>query len=226
MLPRIEEIGDYAFSNCPNLKTVDIADSSKCELGNNIYENSNNVEVNNSIKGIINYTTSHEDSRFDTYNFNVNAYGEGSFTYKFTVYKDGKLIYDGNYSDSNKYTFKPSSSGDYVVCCTIKDSYGLIKNIQKEININVTPVIAKYNIKKISPNLAKSKVKLVTTVSGMTNLKYRFVVLKDGKNIYTRGYNKLNYAYFKPSERGSYTIYFKVKDENGNEVSKVMNYEV
>lgn len=225
--PNASYIGDYAFSNCPNLKTVDIADSSQCKLGNNIYEDSNNVQVDYPIKiNSMNYTATHVVNNFDEYNFDVNACGNGGLTYRFIVYKDYKLIYDSDYTESNKFTFKPSESGDYIIRCIIRDSYGLKKIIQKEINIRVTPETIKCNIKKISPNLAKSKVKLSITTSGMTNAKYRFVVLKDGKNVYTRGYGIKNYTYFKPSERGTYTIYFIAKDEIGREVRKVVNYEV
>lgn len=67
---------------------------------------------------------------------------------------------------------------------------------------------------------AGSKLDLVTEAEGKGKLKYRFAVLKDGKNVYTRGYKSSNEAAWTPSEDGNYTIYYKVKDSTGKEVSK------
>lgn len=67
-------------------------------------------------------------------------------------------------------------------------------------------------------------VKINAEAVGEGLIKYRFVVLKDGVNVYTRGYKNVNYATWKPSEPGNYQIICRVKDKSGNEASKSINY--
>ena len=62
--------------------------------------------------------------------------------------------------------------------------------------------------------------------TGKGTLLYRFVVLKDGKCEYVRGYTKTNYTKWKPTEAGTYIIYYKVKDSTGAEVTKTINYVI
>ena len=154
--------------------------------------------------------------------FGVSATGK-DLKYKFIITKDGKSVYSTGYKSTNYINWTPKSEGNYTVICKIKDAYNneVTKSLKYIINaddLEITSI-------KASP-INSETIKLGTAAKGKSNLLYRFVVIKDGKNVYTRAYKKNNTCKWTPKESGTYTIYFKVKDSTGKEVLKTKTYTI
>lgn len=156
--------------------------------------------------------------------------GASDIQYKFTATKDGKTTVIKGYSAKSYTSWKPTEEGTYTLRVYANDgtdtiikkmTYVITKETVKELDI--TSITTDLN----SPQPAGKAIKLVTNaVNGEGTLSYRFVVLKDGANVYTRGYNSKNNTVWTATEAGNYTIVAKVKDSTGKEVSKSITYTV
>ncbi len=75
--------------------------------------------------------------------------------------------------------------------------------------------------------LVNDAIELSTSATGgQGELQYRFVVAKDGENVFVQNYSNKNTATWTPEEAGTYKIYYKVKDEKGRLVNKSKTYVV
>lgn len=113
-----------------------------------------------------------------------------------------------------------------LVISATKNSYAM--KYAKENNIKIQEIDTKLEIinfksKVLYSNQSISKIKFGVSANGEGRLKYRFVVLdRNGKNLYTRGYNKFNYCTWTCKKAGVYKVYAKVKDALGQETKKVL----
>lgn len=109
-----------------------------------------------------------------------------------------------------------------MIHCKAKNANG--EEVVKSINCIVEGDDS-LTITKVSNTFTKKftfgkSIKLTTIAQGKGTINYRFVVLKNNVNVYTRGYNSKSYATWKPTEAGQYVIYYFVKDDSGNTVHK------
>ena len=155
---------------------------------------------------------------------------KGDVQCKFSVIKDGKETIIQKYSTKGFAVWKPTEAGTYTLkayandgtkTITAKKTYVITEAKFKELSIeNVTTNLS-------SPQKKGTNINIVTdAVNGQGTLNYRYVVLKNGVNVYTRGYNSRNNAVWIPSEAGNYTIVAKVKDSTGKEVEKSITYTI
>ena len=79
---------------------------------------------------------------------------------------------------------------------------------------NTTVEITKIKTRESSPQIVGTKIKIGVAANG-EGLQYKYVVMKDGKVTYSKGYSKNNYTYWTPSEEGNYKIYCRVKNSAG-----------
>lgn len=82
------------------------------------------------------------------------------------------------------------------------------------------------NTSRVSPQVVGKNIKISADVQGQGELKYRFIILHDKSCVYSTSYSSKKSINWTPSSTGIYTIYFKVKDDSGNEVVKNIKYEV
>lgn len=156
---------------------------------------------------------------------------KGKLYYKYIIIKnsDNTLAYSKGYGKSNSINFEVEKSEDYTIYCKIKDSKGNVNTCstkyeaeKKELKINYVG----YNKLYQTPLFVNVPVELENDAEGNGVLKYRFVVLKDGKNVYTRGYNRNSTATWVPGDDGDYVIYYMVQDNAGNVVTKTRNITI
>ena len=64
----------------------------------------------------------------------VNGTGD-NLKYKFTVMKDGKVVFSRSYKEKNTVVWTPSEAGDYIVCYKVKDASGNEKSQYGKISV-------------------------------------------------------------------------------------------
>lgn len=158
----------------------------------------------------------------------ANATCEEKLKYRFVVQKSGKSVYTRDYKESNYATWTPTEAGTYIIHYKIKNETGTVAHIKKEFVISEkgTIIVKNYGCDLESPQLVGTKIKLNVDAICDEALTYRFVVQKDGKSVYVRGYKTSNEAIWTPTEAGTYTIHFKVKNESGTVEHKTLKYTI
>lgn len=163
----------------------------------------------------------------------TDAIGEGKLSYLYMIMKDGVVNYTSvKYSDDNSLEWTPNVAGNYTINCIVSDKDGniTIKSINYVVKKNpaVTPLqIISLKTNFQSPQKAGQPIKLMTTAKGQGTLKYKFVVFKNGtKQVFTKKYRTQRYAFWTPTEKGSYLIVAKVTDSTGKEVRTSIKFTV
>lgn len=154
----------------------------------------------------INYTASGQD-------------GSGNYLYKFGVICNGQLLNETDYASNNKFTFNPSSVGQYQIYVKIKDMYSdnnYDDTITSTLNVQAIPAvnINSFNASTTNAIISQKTINLTTSVSGGTNLGYlyKYEISKNGTIIQTADYNSNSSFTFVPSDVGNYTATLYVKD--------------
>ena len=75
-------------------------------------------------------------------------------------------------------------------------------------------------------SLGKSITLSASASGGDGTKKYRFVVMNSNRITFVQDYSTSTSATWKPTERGNYTIYIKVKDGNSKEVQKSISFVI
>ena len=169
------------------------------------------------------------DFTFEEVNILANSKGGiGNREYDYIFTKNNEVIYESGYSDKSNIVVKPLEPGLYKVECKVKDEAGSIavKSLEGKVNDKGSIIFDKVNTDIASPQLTNTSINLSVIAYSDESLQYRFVVLKDGVNVYTRGYKDSNKATWIAKESGEYTIYYKVKNASGNEFVKTKNYVI
>lgn len=127
---------------------------------------------------------------------------------------------EGTASIMVKTTVKLNDGTDdsYVLYSTPID----VKVSQKDITVDKISTSIDSNYALVNDNIELS----MLATGGQGQLKYRFVVAKDGKNVFVQNYSDKNTATWTPKEAGTYKIYYKVRDEKGRLVIKNKTYVV
>lgn len=150
--------------------------------------------------------------------------GSGDFTYEFQV--NGETIKD--YSTAKSATWKPTVAGDYTITVNCKDSDGNVATsdpIEYEITNPTTFEITDYGIDKTSVKVGDS-VKMSANATGTGTITYRFVAQKDGKTTFVQNYSTNKSATWKPTEAGTYKLFFKAKNSAGKVIYKTKSVTV
>lgn len=142
--------------------------------------------------------------------------GEGNYKYMFFYKKSGssKSVTLQKYSTKNTYTWKPKADGTYTLYVRVKD----------DSNFTAEAKITKYRIKgltlsvstnKKSPQKKKTSIKITAKAANASGtVKYQYIV-KLGKKIVksTKFISAKKYTW-KPTKKGTYTLYVKARDKN------------
>ena len=145
--------------------------------------------------------------------------GKGTIQYRFKV--NDKVIQ--NYSTSRSVNWSPNKAGTYNIILTVKDDNDEIEQTMKI--VVSSKKIAKIN--KISTSISSPSVegKSIKLTINATNAKsYAFSTIYNGKLSVIKGYSSSNTATWTPKVAGTYTLQFKIKDDEGKITYKTMKY--
>ncbi|MDY4079827.1 MAG: leucine-rich repeat protein [Clostridium sp.] len=161
----------------------------------------------------------------------AKATGNGTLQYRFRV-GDGKGNYSTikDYSTTNTVTWTTKSTGSKVLYVDVKDSRGQVttKTMSYVIKAKpVAPVISSFTTSKVSPQYTGTSITLKAKATGNGTLQYRFRV-GDGKGNYStiKNYSTTNTATWNANYVGTKVLCVDVKDSNGKETTKTMNYVI
>ena len=156
----------------------------------------------------------------------AQATGKGTIKYRFVVINEnGVNVYTKAYSTANTAIWTPKEAGTYTLICKVKDESGkeLTSKTYNYVVNGSKLVLNSFKTSLESPQEVGTTIKLGAAAEGTGKLRYRYVVLKDGKNVYTRAYSTQHTAKWTPKSEGVYKLVCKVKDETGKEVSKTID---
>ena len=149
--------------------------------------------------------------------------GTGTLKYQFTYKYNGKTKVIKSYSTKTTANFKPKKAGKYTLTVKVKDASG--KVVSK--SVKSYKVKEKLGVKKVTVSYKAGKLKVKTTVQGAEkNVKYKYVLKKNGKKIKTVTYKKSKSVTFKNVKKGKYSITVYVKDSTKKVAKKTISYKV
>lgn len=150
----------------------------------------------------------------------LKAFAEGgnNLLYRFII--EGEYSEDSGYIKTNSFIWKSRKEGNYNLKVMVKDSsyeadFEDIKEVEYDINAkSLIPV----KIKNIEVDGSKNNVKnkpinVRVSAEGGIELKYSFIVYKEGNEHECIEYGDCNWANFTPEESGEYELEIRVKDK-------------
>ncbi|MDD5794529.1 MAG: C1 family peptidase, partial [Clostridiales bacterium] len=151
---------------------------------------------------------------------NIN-YTNGSKAYIAEAEKGESFVYENNNPIDINEAFTDSKRSLSIKAINKKSEENTTPNVNKNLEIK------KYYENKINKNNVLGSVRLNINASGGEGpLKYKFIVYKDGKCVFSCKYRDKNNIIWKPKAKGKYTICYRVKDNTGKEVKKSKEYNV
>ena len=149
--------------------------------------------------------------------------GTGTLKYQFTYKYNGKTKVIKSYSTKNTANFKPKKAGKYTLTVNVKDASG--KVVSK--SVKSYKVKEKLGVKKMAITYKSGKLKVKTTVQGAEkNVKYKYVLKRNGKKIKATSYKSSKTVTFKNVKKGKYSITVYVKDSTKKVAKKTISYKV
>lgn len=147
--------------------------------------------------------------------------GGKELQYKFKI--DGNLSEDSGYTRNNTYTWNCEKAGEYKLEVYVKDS-AYIGDFEAVSSMNfkveelcLDPIVINNVLLDKGNKILKGEVLNIRAVaSGGTDLRYRFIEKKDGKEIYSINYGTCNWVDFSQNEKGTYEVEVRVKDKYSN----------
>ncbi len=152
--------------------------------------------------------------------------GSGKYTYKFTLYTNGKWKDLQSYGASNTYTWTATEAGKYSLYVAVDDSDGNHTNayVPIEVKNEQLTVSVKAATKSV---LSGEKVNLTAIAQGGSGkYSYKFVLYDNGKWKDLRAYGESNTYIWTASKVGKYSLYVAVNDSNGKHTNAYVPIEV
>ena len=160
--------------------------------------------------------------------------GGSDVLYRFKI--DGEISEDTGYTRNSTLKWNAKKEGNYRITLWAKDEsfigdyeveskldYKIEKKVKKPIKI--TELI----FDRDKTPLINEVIKLRVSAEDGTDLKYSFLILKDGKTIESIDFGSNNWVEFIPSEKGNYQLDVRVKDKYSTkeyDVHTVLNFKV
>lgn len=168
---------------------------------------------------IENFTTDVNSPQLSDTEITIKAQviGGNELLYRYVI--EGEHSEDSGYIRFSNYVWKGRPQGDYKISVFVKDkSYNGDYEAYDCMNFVIDdrssdPVnIDDFNLNKHSKILKGETIRAVVSASGGVNLRYSFVIRRDGQIIENGKYGKSNWIEFKPLKRGDYEIEARVRD--------------
>lgn len=158
----------------------------------------------------------------------IASNGTGTYTYRFRAKKStetqAKVIRD--FSESSTCIWTPSAKGTYTLYVDVKDSSGSTAVTKTITSYKVKTLTLSVSTSKKSPQKKKTKIKITAKSSYASgSVKYKFVIKLKGKKVKATSYKKSKTYTWKPTKKGTYTIYVYAKDSK-NTVVKKKNFKI
>lgn len=158
----------------------------------------------------------------------IASNGTGKYTYRFRAKKStetqAKVIRD--YSDSSTCIWTPSAKGTYTLYVDVKDGENANPVTKTITNYKVKGLTLSASTSKKSPQKKNTKVKITAKSSyASSSVKYKFVIKLKGKKVKSTSYQKSKTYTWKPTKKGTYTIYIYAKDSKGT-TSKKLTFKI
>ena len=138
--------------------------------------------------------------------------GGSDILYRFKI--DGEISEDTGYTRNSTLKWNAKKEGNYRITLWAKDE----------------SFIGDYEIEsKLYYKIEKKVKKLRVSAEGGTDLKYSFLIIKDGKTIESIDFGSNNWVEFIPNEKGNYQLDVRVKDKYSTkeyDVHTVLNFKV
>ena len=168
----------------------------------------------------------------NTETITIKAKGKnGTPKYKYTYYvvKGSKTSKLASNTTKTSVKWTPSAAGKYTIKVKITDAAKKTKTIKKTYTVKARVITIKsFKTDKKSGQKVKTKITLTanaTTKKGKVS--YKFAVQKGSGTIKTlKAYSTKNKKVWKPTKKGTYTLYLYVKNGKGVTVTKTKKFEV
>ena len=155
----------------------------------------------------------------------------GKAPYKFTYYvkKGSKKVTLASNTKSKSVNWKPSKSGTYTVYVKITDAKKKTKTISKKYTVKPAVITIKsFKTSKASGQKIKTKIVIsanATVKKGKASYKFA-VKLGKGKVKTLKGYSSTKKVTWRPTKKGTYTLYLYVKNGKGITISKTKTFKI
>ena len=154
----------------------------------------------------------------NTVTFKSSVIGGNEILYRYIV--EGPLAEDTGYIRSSVFNWDTKMDGDYKVILMTKDkSFEGEYEDKKEINFTIDkkgekPIrILEINASKTRGCVKGEPINLKVKAEGGTELKYSFVVYKDGVEKERNNYGSTNWINFTPEDSGEYQVEVRIIDK-------------
>ncbi|MFD3158146.1 triple tyrosine motif-containing protein [Haloimpatiens sp. FM7330] len=146
------------------------------------------------------------------------AKGGENLVYRFKI--EGNRREDSGYIKLNKYIWKPEECGKYIIKLFVKDEcFSGEYEVKDEIEFYIDEISKEdVSIKDIlydkkETYLKKEAITVEVIAEGGVELKYGFIVRKNGEDIEKIPYGNCNWVNFTPEESGNFELEVRVKDK-------------
>ncbi|MPQ43365.1 triple tyrosine motif-containing protein [Clostridium tarantellae] len=144
--------------------------------------------------------------------------GGNNLLYRFKI--DGPIAEDSGYTRNSTFVWNTKAKGDYKIILWAKDEQ-CDKEYEIEAIINYTVeekrvkpvIITDVILDKDKDYLVNESIKVKVITDGGYNLRYSFVILKNGLKQEEIPYGNANWTSFTPKETGEYELEVRVKDK-------------
>ena len=156
--------------------------------------------------------------------------GGSDVLYRFKI--DGEISEDTGYTRNSTLKWNAKKEGNYRITLWAKDeSFIGDYEVESKLDYKIEKKVKKpIKITELIFDRDKTEViKLRVSAEGGTDLKYSFLILKDGKTIESIDFGSNNWVEFIPSEKGNYQLDVRVKDKYSTkeyDVHTVLNFKV
>ncbi|AND85860.1 triple tyrosine motif-containing protein [Clostridium tyrobutyricum] len=168
---------------------------------------------------IKNFTTDLNSPQLQDTNITISSevIGGKQLLYKYVI--EGEEIEDSGYISSSSYVWRSKKPGKYKLMLFVKDkSYTGDYETCDYMNFIIDHrssepvVIQDITLNKDSKILKGETIRAVVSASGGLDLRYSFIIIKDGKIIQKTDCNKNNWIEFTPDKKGFYEFEGRVRD--------------
>lgn len=167
---------------------------------------------------IINFTTDLSSPQSEEKTIKINAIAEGgkNLLYRFVI--DGPVSDDSGFVRNSTYEWTPNTNGNYKISVFVKDdsfvgeyeaeaSFDFV--IEKKIKEMIK--ILEFTLDRDNNFLVNKPINIKVIAEGSSDLRYKFVIYKNGVEMESIPYGTANWVNFTPEKAGEYEIEVMVK---------------
>ena len=155
--------------------------------------------------------------------------GKPVYKYTYTVKKGNKKVLSVANTKSKSINWIPDKAGTYTVSVKITDAKKKSVTVTKKYNVK-SAVITIKSFKTNKSSSQKVKTKIVISANATTKkgkASYKFAVkLGNGKIKTIKGFSSKKKVTWKPTKKGTYTLYVYVKNGKGITISKTKTFRI